>query len=431
MRPPGHRGTTRLASRSLVLCGVVAFSLGLAAADGYGPRAQGSEQVAPEGSGPIVRVGVAVAQTSVSVSSPAGLRFFDVLTGQPAGEIGPYATVRLAADKGALSFAGDLRSPTGVPSVEIRPAERGAPVLLNDKPYRGFAEVRVAATGVTAVNVLPLDDYLLGVVPLEIGPRKADELAAVEAQAVAARTYAVSHLGRNAAQGFDLFGTVRDQAYGGMDVELDESTRAVRNTAGVILVFDGRPIRAFYHSTCGGSTAAVEEVMDREPAPYLQSVLDRAPDGTDYCAASPRYRWSVSWTPQELDRIARNELAAHFGVPASSLGTVTGMEVLSRTESGRVKDLAFRGPGLDLVLSRLDIRRTLPSETRILYSTDFEVRQADDGLVELHGRGYGHGAGMCQWGAIGRARAGQSYEEILTTYYPGAELINAYQGVQE
>jgi SpoIID/LytB domain protein len=80
------------------------------------------------------------------------------------------------------------------------------------------------------------------------------------------------------------------------------------------------------------------------------------------------------------------------------------------------------------VLSRLEIRLALPHDGRILNSTDFDVIPGADGLVELSGRGYGHGAGMCQWGAIGRARAGQTWEQILTTYYPGAELVNVYEG---
>jgi SpoIID/LytB domain protein len=80
------------------------------------------------------------------------------------------------------------------------------------------------------------------------------------------------------------------------------------------------------------------------------------------------------------------------------------------------------------VASRLEIRRALPFDDRILNSTDFSITHGDDGLVELNGRGYGHGAGMCQWGAIGRARAGQSYSQILETYYPGAVLVTAYEG---
>jgi stage II sporulation protein D len=379
---------------------------------------------------PTVRVGVSVEQRVIAVSSPAGLRLSDALTGQPAGEVRPERTIRLSAANGLLRVEGDLAmAPSGVPSMVLHPAIADAPVVVDGVPYRGAAEVRaVAGDAVTAINFLPLEDYLLGVVPLEIGPREPDEIAAVEAQSVAARTYAVSHLGGHADMGFDLYGSIQDQAYGGMAVERDQATRAVRGTEGDILMFDDRPIRAFYHSTCGGRTAAVEEVMDREPAPYLRSVSDRAPDGTDYCSASPRYRWSVVWTGNELDRIARRELAAHFGVAPDAFGRIEGIEVVSRTPSGRVANLAFRGPGVDLVVSRLDIRRALPGDARILNSTDFTVARRIDGLVELYGRGYGHGAGMCQWGAIGRAREGQSYEEILAAYYPGAVLVNAYGG---
>jgi stage II sporulation protein D len=382
------------------------------------------------GGGPVVRVGVALDRQSITFSSPGGLRLEDALTGQPAGDVEPGGTLVASAAGSALVLEGDLSdTPTGVPSLRVRPARTDAAVFVAGRPYRGSAELRVADDGrVSAINVVALEDYLLGVVPLEIGPRQPDELAAVEAQAVAARTYAVAQLGGQLDRGFDLFGSVDDQAYGGMAAERDESTRAVRRTAGQILLFDGRPIRAYYHSTCGGRTAAIEEVMDRPSAPYLRSVPDQRPDGTDYCSASPRYRWSVVWSPTDLDAVSRDGLAAHFRVSSGELGRIEGLEVVGRTPSGRVKDLSFRGAGVELVLSRLDIRRALPHEGRILNSTDFQVVERADGLVELQGRGYGHGAGMCQWGAIGRARAGQSYGQILGTYYPGAVLVNAYEG---
>ena len=380
--------------------------------------------------GPVVRVGVALDRQSITLSSPGGLRLEDALTGQPAGDVEPGGTLVASAAGSALLLEGDLSdTPTGVPSLRVRPARTDAAVFVAGRPYRGSAELRVADDGrVSAINVVALEDYLLGVVPLEIGPRQPDELAAVEAQAVAARTYAVAQLGGQMDRGFDLFGSVDDQAYGGMAAERDESTRAVRRTAGQILLFDGRPIRAYYHSTCGGRTAAIEEVMDRPSAPYLQAVPDQRPDGTDYCSASPRYRWSVVWSPTDLDAASRDGLAAHFRVSSGELGRIEGLAVVERTPSGRVKDLSFRGAGVELVLSRLDIRRALPHDGRILNSTDFQVVERADGLVELQGRGYGHGAGMCQWGAIGRARAGQSYGQILGTYYPGAVLVNAYEG---
>lgn len=382
------------------------------------------------GAEPTVRVGVEVERDRVTIYSPGGLHLADALTGQPAGDLGPGETVRVSSGAGLLAAtAGGVPVSEGLPSVVLRSSDPAAPVFVEGKAYRGAIEVRAAQDGrVSAINVLPLEEYLLGVVPLEIGPRTEEEMAAVEAQAVAARTYAVSRFGSHADMGFDLYGGVEDQVYGGLGVEREESTRAVRATTGKILLYEGEPIRAFYHSTCGGRTAAVEEVMDRPPAPYLKSVSDRAPDGTDYCSASPRYRWTVRWTPSELDSVARAELAAHFRVSAASLGTIERISIVSRTPSGRVRELAFLGAGSELVLSRLDIRRVLPDEARILNSTDFAVAEREDGLVEIHGRGYGHGAGMCQWGAIGRARAGQTYETILETYYPGAVLVHAYDG---
>lgn len=392
--------------------------------------AQGGADAALRRGGPLVRVGVALNRENVTLSSQRGLRLEDGLTAQPAGQVPPGGSLIASADGSVLLLEGDLPTvPAGVPSVRVYPAEEGSAITVAGRPYRGSVELRVAGEDrVNAINVLPLEDYLLGVVPLEIGPRGPEELAAVEAQAVAARTYAVAQLGGQVEEGFDLFGSVDDQAYGGMAAERDESTRAVRRTAGKILLFEGRPIRAYYHSTCGGRTAPVEEVMDRPPAPYLRSVSDRGPDGVDYCSASPRYTWTVRWSPEELDSAARIGLAAQFGVSPGDLGAVEGVSVVGRTSSGRVEELAFRGPGLDLVLSRLDIRRALPHDQQILNSTDFSVTEREDGLVELNGRGYGHGAGMCQWGAIGRARAGQDYEQILKTYYPGAVLVKAYRG---
>lgn len=383
----------------------------------------------PQTGEPQVRVGIRVGAESVTLSSSAGLRILDGPTGAALGRTGPSEPLRIEAE--GRFFAVDAGSAfllSTTSSARLEAAVPGTPILIDGEPYRGSVEVRVGdEDGVTAIGILALEDYLLGVVPLEIGRRSPEEAAAVAAQAVASRTYTVSHLGGHADQGFDVYGSVEDQAYGGMAVEREETTRAVRETAGVVLLHDGVPIRAMYHSTCGGRTAAVEEVLDRDPAPYLQSVSDRSPDGTDWCAASPRYRWTSVFGREDLNGRVRAEVGRRFGVPGGSLGDIDGLVVVGKTETGRVRELAFRGPGLDLVLSRLEIRQALTDgEGQILSSTDFVVVNRGDGLVELQGRGYGHGAGMCQWGAIGRARAGLSYEQILQAYYLGAELVQAY-----
>lgn len=395
-----------------------AASLGAAGAGAPGTR---------PATGPPIRVGVAVGvDSSLAVASADGLRLFDAQTDELLLEIPAPADVRLVR-AGELVRVDAPDGPAEAYAVRVESAG-STPVRLGGAPYRGVLDVfGVEDAGLNAVNELPLEDYLLGVVPIEIGPRGPDELAAVAAQAVAARTYAVAHLRARAEMGFDVFGTVEDQAYGGMAAEREESTRAVRETAGRILTYDGLPIRAMYHSTCGGRTAPVEEVLDREPAPYLRSVSDRAPDGSDYCSISPRYRWVEPFTPSELNGRVRAQVRRIFGAPPEQIGDLMGLRIAERTPTGRVRTLALRGTSSEFLLERLDIRIALPTaEGRILGSTDFDLVVRPDDVIEVHGRGFGHGSGMCQWGAIGRARAGQGWEAILSTYYPGAELVSVY-----
>ncbi|MCL7967439.1 MAG: SpoIID/LytB domain-containing protein [marine benthic group bacterium] len=387
-----------------------------------------SGSVARPAAEPLIRVGVRVAEPVVRIAAESGAVLFDAGTGEEIGGFEPGETVEVRTDGGALLLSGTV-APRLRSVSTIRLEDRnGRSVEIDGTAFRGrFELLAVPGGGVTAVNIVHLEDYLLGVVPLEIGPRTPEEAAAVSAQAVAARTYAVAHLGGHAEIGFDLYGSVADQVYGGRDAERPEASEAVRSTAGRILTHGGLPIRAYYHSTCGGRTAAVDEVMDRSPAPYLRSVSDRAPDGTDWCSISPRYRWTQEWTAEELNGVVRDELARMFATEPAQLGRIDDLEVIDHTASGRVHSLAFRGPAADLILDRLDIRFALrDDEGRILGSTDFELIPGGAGSARLTGRGFGHGAGMCQWGAIARARAGQSVEQILGTYYPGAALSRIY-----
>jgi stage II sporulation protein D len=377
----------------------------------------------------MIRVGVAVAaEGPLQVRSATGLHILDALTNELLLTSAGPAELEVARE-GEDVRVSRSSGPVVAEAVAVRFEPAGdKPITLDAIPYRGAMDVfAVEPEGLNAVNDLPLEDYLLGVVPIEIGPRGEDELAAVAAQAVAARTYAVAHLRAREEMGFDVFGSVEDQAYGGLAAERPESTRAVRETVGQILMYGGLPIRAMYHSTCGGRTSPVEEVLDRAPAPYLQSVSDRAPDGTDYCAASPRYRWVDTLRSPDLNGRVREQVERIFGTTASHTGDIVDLRVSRRTPSGRVEALAVRGTHSEFVLERLDIRIALQNEAgRILGSTDFEVVRASGGSIELHGRGFGHGSGMCQWGAIGRARAGQDWQTILATYYPGAKLVSVY-----
>ena len=409
---------------------LVAWIAGAAAgsASGSSERATGLDRLLSPAREPVLRVGVRVGVPSIEVGSASGLLLSDGQTGRVLGAVGPGETLRVSRHGPGLSAAGDQLRDAGTVHVLRIETSGTDPVRIDGSPYRGrFELLAVEDSVVTAVNIVSLEDYLLGVVPLEIGPRTREELAAIEAQAVAARTYAVAHLDGHIEMGFDLFGTVEDQVYGGIDAERQESTDAVRATAGRILTHDGLPIRAYYHSTCGGRTAAIDEVLDRPAAPYLQSVSDQAPDGSDWCSISPRYRWSSNWSSDQLNGPVRDELARMFGEQPGTLGPIDGFRVIDHTESGRIRSVAFFGPGSEFVLERLDIRFALrDSDGRILGSTDFDVVPEGGGEYSVHGRGFGHGAGMCQWGAIGRARAGQTSAEILSAYYPGTRLSRVY-----
>jgi len=280
-------------------------------------------------------------------------------------------------------------------------------------------------TGV--VNRLSMDSYLRGVVPLEIGNRTAAEVAAVQAQAVAARTYAYKHL--TAGRAFDMYATVQDQVYGGVDAEKPQSDSAITTTADVVVLYNGQPITTPYHSTCGGSTAAVSEVWyDQPDQPYLKPVSDRIP-GTDhyYCDPSPRFAWTQSYDAAGLRAVMEKYLAVYTNAPKTGLGRITDIRETGRTPSGRVAALVVQTENGSYTLRGNDIRFVLRDpKGAILNSTLFSFSEDRNGgevsSFTVSGRGYGHGIGMCQWGAIGRARAGQNYRTILETYYPGTTI---------
>ncbi len=155
--------------------------------------------------------------------------------------------------------------------------ERGGRIQVDGKPYRGLVELRLSPFGsVRPINWVGLESYLLGVVPAELGPEVWPQLAALQAQAVAARTYVRANLGQFEEQGFDLCSTPRCQVYAGAAAEHPLSNRAVWSTRGEILEWEGRPIAALYTATCGGHTEFGAEIFPEHDAPYLRGVPCRA-----------------------------------------------------------------------------------------------------------------------------------------------------------
>jgi stage II sporulation protein D (peptidoglycan lytic transglycosylase) len=329
--------------------------------------------------------------------------------------------------------AGRVRAvrPDGVPTVwkdalRARPAGDGL-LSIDGKPYRGEILFTASDSGLAVINSLAMDDYLMGVVPLEMGLRPASDSAAVQAQAVTARSYAHTHLTPNRA--YDVTAGTLDQLYGGVAAENAVASQAVEATRGLVLRYGGRIVNAPYHSTCGGSTAASSEVWRSEDEPYLRQVSDRIP-GTErfYCDLAPRFSWTRRFDARTLNAAVSQYLGRYANVPSTGAGMVHGITIASHTLSGRVGTITVNTDRGNYVLRGNDIRYVLRAPgDEILNSTYFSLDQSsasDGSLVQLviRGFGYGHGVGMCQWGAIGRARAGQDFRAILRAYYPGTSV---------
>ena len=304
-------------------------------------------------------------------------------------------------------------------------------VTIDGRPFRGAIEVVARDGQLTFVNVVSLEEYLVGVVNAEMGPRGPAERAALEAQAIVSRTYALANRGRFGSAGYDILAGVSDQVYGGVARETADGQAAVRSTAGVVLTYRGRLITPFFHSTCGGRTADPEEAFQSVRAqPYLRSVSDRKPGGF-YCDISPRFSWRVEWDGATLWDILRRTAPATLGIDAEVVGAPWDVYVRRTGRSGRVTDLRIAVADGEVPVPGWAVRRVLETpEGTALGGSLIEVDGSHEGdrLMQLTvtGRGWGHGVGMCQWGAVSRARAGQDARTIVQTYFPGTDLVRWY-----
>jgi len=330
------------------------------------------------------------------------------------------ATVRVYDERGVPVWEGAGPVRVDPPAGEHL---RAGPLVV-----RGAVEISARADSLFAVNVIPLEDYLRGVVPKEIGPRPAADLEAVAAQAVAARTYTAKRLGQYNSLPFDVFADVQDQVYAGVEGENGVADEAIRKTRGMILADDHGLIEAFYSSTCGGQRSDIAAVWPhREAHPALRGGPDGS-RGREWCRSSRHFRWTEAWTGPALSALVRANLPGALELPPGSVrGELLDLRIVDRGPSGRIARLEYRTangtwrvPGDK---NRWILRRPDGSILRSVF-VDLDVRRDGGRVVSVsaEGRGNGHGVGMCQVGAIGRAEAGQGWWEILRAYYPGVRI---------
>lgn len=293
--------------------------------------------------------------------------------------------------------------------VRFRP-ESGSTLAVGGREYRGDIRVLARSDGkLTVVNDVELEDYLAGVIGREMPLSWPDE--SLRAQAVAARSYVIANLVaaplRAAGRPFDVFDDERSQVYRGVEAESDKSRRIVAETRGLVLTTDGQVLPAYYHSTCGGRTDAAWDV--------LPNVMRAAPLGgaeCGYCDSARYFRWTVE--------IPGAEAAQAFGGRS-----IRSVAVMSRTRVGRARRVRVVTDAGEQEVDAMETFRARLGGRRIRSTWLIDVRVEGGDLV-VEGAGWGHGAGMCQMGACGLARAGYSATEILARYYPGAGLEKRY-----
>jgi len=315
--------------------------------------------------------------------------------------------------------------------VSFFPQEESFWLYLNGKPYRGAMEIIASENpgSLLALNLIHVEDYLKGVVPAEMGRLTRKEVEALKAQAVAARTYSLSRLGQHAEGKYDLEVSVVDQIYVGVEGEDPLVNQAIELTAGEVLTYEGKLIHAYYHANCGGRTEYIEKVWNKPEESYLISI-----DDADFCSWSKNYSWEERWSEGALRRNIQNYLGEHKISSNGESGRLLDLQVKKRSPSGRIELLevvtdkgSYRIPGDEIrwILGRGN------EPGSILPSTLFDliIERKEEGDIQwivARGRGNGHGVGMCQTGAIGMAREGYSYREILTHYYPGVKISRLY-----
>lgn len=298
--------------------------------------------------------------------------------------------------------------------------------------YRGSLTAYVKDGALQLINVLSMERYLMGVVRNEIGDLSSDQLDAAKAQAIAARTYAVRY--KNKYTDYDYVSDVQDQVYKGVSSESPITNQAVFETMGEILEYEGKPIQAFYYSTCGGLTANVQDVWRASPAtPYLVSLSNKI-QGHCLCEESPHYRWQINWTGAEIEQLVKKNLPLVF--PEADTAKLNkqrlyNLAVLERDSSLRVKTFKIGFTKDEFTMTGEQARRVLRGDKYILYSSLFRIdlTRFPDGTIETavcKGGGFGHGVGMCQYSARTMARQGYSYRQILQFFYRGAELRKSY-----
>ncbi|WP_414563291.1 MULTISPECIES: SpoIID/LytB domain-containing protein [unclassified Anabaena] len=341
----------------------------------------------------------------------------------------------------------DLQISTDKNLIQVKKGEK----LETSRLYPGRLTLQPNAYGTyTLVNEVPLESYLRGVVPHEIGTNA--PAAAVEAQAVIARTYALRNLRRFAIDNYQLCADTHCQVYYGLSGTSPNTDKAIAATKGMVLTYNNQLVDALYSSTTGGVTAYFSDVWNGEDRPYLRPVVDSATnlwnlsqqslaDETNFRkfinrkegfneSAWKTFRWHRETPIEDITKLLQKFLTIKNS-PYAKFNTLEAMSIVKRSKSGRILEMAVKTDLGIFTLEKDEIRSAFAAPI----STLFYIEPLNKGKPDIWGYafiggGFGHGVGLSQTGAQNLAKLGWSNPKILQFYYPDTEIQNLSNNVK-
>ncbi|NOX88977.1 MAG: SpoIID/LytB domain-containing protein [Calditrichaeota bacterium] len=280
------------------------------------------------------------------------------------------------------------------------------------------------------INNIDLEEYLKSVLVGEMPSDKDGYLEALKAQAICARTYAINKMNQRQDNAYHVYGDFHDQEYAGLEKRTKLADYAVETTRGVVLKYQDTLAQIYYHSTCGGILEDINNLWSGQSnLSYLSSRKDVLGD-TFTCAISPYFRWERTFTIEQIDSLFGNRF--HRSLLKKPLTDTLRLrlkiDVNQRTSSGRVKSLTLTYADTSVVLKDFEIRRFFSKfNSGNLPSLLFKISSSSDSVLVINGGGFGHGIGLCQWGAMNMSLKGFKYYDILVNqYFPGTYLKRMY-----
>jgi stage II sporulation protein D len=284
--------------------------------------------------------------------------------------------------------------------------KRDATVIINKHHFRGeVLLIRTPEDRITAVNSINIEDYIKGVLYHEVSHHWPME--ALKAQAVATRTYALYSMGGAAGKEYDVTNDIYSQVYGGKNSERYRTGLAVDRSTGEILVYGEKILPAYFHATCAGMTEDAKELWEINLAP-LKGVPCL------FCQDSPHMHWKKNFRLGDIEQLLNKR--------GYKTGLIKDIAIVDRDRSGRISTLKITSrEGQETVVKGKDFREAIGPNVLKSNSYDIEMKGY---YVDFVGKGWGHGVGMCQWGARGMAAQQFTYKQVLAYYYPGSQLID-------